>query len=1268
MDVTVDNLLNQVAQTFFEKFKSQNIDSNFLQKFLDELLKKIQVTDTQSTFQKPIKEGPKPSNSVPGSKTLSSELKLAYKQLLTDNSYVNEYKRFLSKVLNKESFKNLLTPEKTKSNNIATTKALTNISNIFSTIKDLKNTNLDRLKNVKNINFPKFNKLEDTIQNLANKVSKIKDLKNTNLDRLKNVKNINFPKFNKLEDTIQNLANKVSKIKQINPVSNFANFGDASKPKLIKEEEKPKKVILYDIANNASKTLKDKFANIFENFIDKLKGFFEKDPKKGGFGLLGGALALLLGGLAALVTGLMTDGPFKGLLKILSKVGIQGALKVLEIAAKFFMSNLKAAVMAPVSLLRSVAKTIGQIFGKEAFKTIIKPLRGLTGIFTKMLGGLVKMLTPLLKRIPLIGSIISWGFAYTRFKSGDVVGGVIDVLSGIATLFPGVGTVIGIGLDVLNAFLDFKSGGATKETSQKKTGIIGGWMLGLGKLVYKSIKSLPVIGPLLKSVEEFSSGNYLKGIKQLAYIITPLEFIGALLGDTEASGLTKTTASVFRGVGSVLANLTKWVGTTIYKSVKSLPILGPLLKSVEEFSSGNYLKGIKQLAYVITPLEFIGALLGDTEASGLTKTSASVFRGIGSVIGNLLKWVSTGVYRVFKNLPIIGPVIKSIEEFTKGNYLKGLKQLAYIITPLESIGALLGDTEISGVTKMSAGIFKGVGNVLKNLSEWVAKTIWRVFSNLPILGPVLRGVKELFSGNFVNGLKQLIYVNPMFELLGSLLGDTEIGRVTSTTSGVIKNTGGVLKNLGKWVAEKITNIPVIGPLLKMIKNFTNSEWKEGFKNLGRAIGLGGLISFFESKPEQTSDIKETTSINPFTALKNAVLDRARKWWKKTWSWVKWLARRVLPSSVIKALDKDISIEDDNIKVEGQQSSPLITSETLNRIKDATKKILSNIGKNITNTLQKGINTLTSLPDKLKNITGGVFDGIKNIASSIWDSVKNTIKGIKNKISNFTSGVSTLAKNVVTKSIDITRNVYNNLKGVTSSIFNKIKNVASNIWGSTKELLSATKDKIQNWWENSSVKKIVDTGLDTAKNWYEDLVKNSKSITDVLKNARDSIFDKVSGFFKNISSNISSGVKSWWSNLSADPRTWVGTDIPKPANNTPIVSDTDIQNTTTSSIKNNIETDTTKETARAKIVEDEKDFTLSDDTLKEIANNTGLTNNSLLALADALTKLVRVMQTNSNNNTTIIAGNNQQSQPKPAAAIAASNVDPISRIRRQFAIS
>jgi len=568
MDVTVDNLLNQVAQTFLEKFKSQNLDSAFLQKFLDELVKKIQITNPRAVPQKRevVNETSSP-NPTEKQLSLANEIKLAYKQLLLDNSYVNEYKRFLGKVLSKESLKNLLTPDAANGDkNTSITKTLlTQVNGIANTFKNIKIPGLDNLKDkISNIEF-KIPGL-DILKNF--KIPGLDSLKKQGLDNLKipgldKLKTFKLPKFDKLEEAIQNLSNRISKFKQPDPSPKFANYGDTGKTKLIKEEEKPKKVILLDIADKASRTLKDKFANIFSGFIDKLKGFFEKDPKRGGFGLLGGALALLLGGLAALVSGLMTDGPFKGLLKILSKVGIQGALKVLEVAAKFFMSNLKMAVMAPIEILKGVAKTIGSIFGKEAFKTVLKPLRGLTGLFTKMLSGLARLVTPLLKRIPLIGSIISWGFAYTRFKSGDIVGGIIDVLSGVATLFPGVGTAIGIGLDVLNAFLDFKAGGATKEASQKKTGIIGEWMAGLGKLAYRAIKSLPVIGPLLKSVEEFSAGNYLKGLKQLAYIATPIEFIGALLGDKEASGLTKTTASVFRGVGSILGNLLKWVGTGI---------------------------------------------------------------------------------------------------------------------------------------------------------------------------------------------------------------------------------------------------------------------------------------------------------------------------------------------------------------------------------------------------------------------------------------------------------------------------------------------------------------------------------------------------------------------------------------------------------------------------------------------------------------------------------------------------------------------------------
>ena len=96
------------------------------------------------------------------------------------------------------------------------------------------------------------------------------------------------------------------------------------------------------------------------------------------------------------------------------------------------------------SFSKLVAKPIGKIMGKVGAK----------GFFTSITKVFGKFLKPVLKRIPGIGSLISWGFAYSRFKNGDLIGGMIDLASGIATLFPGVGTGIGIGLDILNAFLD----------------------------------------------------------------------------------------------------------------------------------------------------------------------------------------------------------------------------------------------------------------------------------------------------------------------------------------------------------------------------------------------------------------------------------------------------------------------------------------------------------------------------------------------------------------------------------------------------------------------------------------------------------------------------------------------------------------------------------------------------------------------------------------------------------------------------------------------
>ena len=68
----------------------------------------------------------------------------------------------------------------------------------------------------------------------------------------------------------------------------------------------------------------------------------------------------------------------------------------------------------------------------------------------KALGGVVG------KKLPFgLGLAVAGGFAADRFAKGDVVGGIGEVLSGLAAVVPGVGTAASLGIDGLLAARDF---------------------------------------------------------------------------------------------------------------------------------------------------------------------------------------------------------------------------------------------------------------------------------------------------------------------------------------------------------------------------------------------------------------------------------------------------------------------------------------------------------------------------------------------------------------------------------------------------------------------------------------------------------------------------------------------------------------------------------------------------------------------------------------------------------------------------------------------
>lgn len=127
--------------------------------------------------------------------------------------------------------------------------------------------------------------------------------------------------------------------------------------------------------------------------------------------------------------------------------------------------------------------------------------KGLMSIFSKLAVKLLKPLGTVLKRIPFLGSVISFGYAFKNFKDGQYLKGVLNIVSGIANFFPGLGTAIAIGVDILNYFLTETDTGKSFTSSASSWGqkawewikMLGGWvwdgLKALGGWLWDLIKS-----------------------------------------------------------------------------------------------------------------------------------------------------------------------------------------------------------------------------------------------------------------------------------------------------------------------------------------------------------------------------------------------------------------------------------------------------------------------------------------------------------------------------------------------------------------------------------------------------------------------------------------------------------------------------------------------------------------------------------------------------------------------------------------------------------
>lgn len=412
-------------------------------------------------------------------------------------------------------------------------------------------------------------------------------------------------------------------------------------------------------------------------------------PKKGS--LLGGLL-MLLGGVGALIMGLLTDGPFKGALKMLSKIGISGGIKMLIDGAKGLIGIFSKFVAAPF-------KFAGKLLGKGFMGKIFKFLKPLGKIF---------------KRIPIIGTIISIGFAISRFNKGQNVRGVIDVLSALVGLVdlvaPGVGFALSFGLDMLNVWMDSKMEDP-KNVGKSEMDILGEIGKTIGNWIWDNALWLPVIGGFKRwgmAYDAFKAGDITEGLKQFGLgilsfggmgpIIMGIETLMGLFGDKEEKKDLKPSTSWF-------GKIKEWV----QNKLKKLP------------------------SFLRKPLEWFGIIDDSSEAEPNMEPSQKIdigqkivewFSGlwgkITPMLDNIGKWFS-GLWRDISTWASglwekMTPMLDNI-----GKWFSGL---------WEKIKEFLGSDFVTGIIENVKSIATSVMSVITNIFDTLKNVINTVIDTI----------------------------------------------------------------------------------------------------------------------------------------------------------------------------------------------------------------------------------------------------------------------------------------------------------------------------------------------------------------------------------------------------------------------------------------------------------------------------------------------------------------------------------------------------------
>ena len=502
------------------------------------------------------------------------------------------------------------------------------------------------------------------------------------------------------------------------------------------------------------------------------------------------------------------------------------------------ITGLLAATNIDFGAFDSITNVIGKYGLMGGLKMFMKPF---IGFFTK----------GVLKGIPIIGALVSFYFAYEDFKSGSklkMVTGALHVASGILNLIGpltgGIGSILGIGLDILNAYIGttYDKPGGYDELKADALDLWQEFGAPIWKHVEPYIRYVPILGSIwlgMDAYEQFKKGDLASigmGILYATRAIVNLDPSGAgpLLsyGIGVIQGFLDPTLRNKDPVIGASVSLLEVVGDFIGPWIRDVPVVGSLWHAWDAwnyFDNGDWGKGLLSTAQAILQLDPLigsGISLGLNVIRGLVdpayRKKSVLAKGafsIADALGNVFDDAVNGWYDglgegAFKD--IVGKSLNFMGFETKAKYNKNKKKSTH---DRESIG----DLNLKKLEEMQNA---GREELTDEEHEMVKREIGnRATADATHSARIARRTKNAKSMKWKNAAEEQAYIHSLTgRAVGGgiqggttyLTGENGPELVQTSSSGTVHSTDDIVNLLKEQVSNGSASIEILKDLSESI--------------------------------------------------------------------------------------------------------------------------------------------------------------------------------------------------------------------------------------------------------------------------------------------------------------------------------------------------------------------------------------------------------------------------------------------------------------------